>query len=61
MSPNFQFTACIELTDYTKETLYEAKVIHADRRSCQMHASMGFEAGWGKALDQMIEMIQNEM
>lgn len=54
----FMFTAMIELADHGPGTRYTATVIHADAQGCQKHAAMGFEAGWGAALDQMVAMIQ---
>lgn len=57
-TPNFQFTCVIELTEEGNQTRYRATVIHADRISCETHASMGFEAGWSKAFEQMIEAIE---
>jgi len=27
---------------------------HEDEADCQKHADMGFEVGWGKALDQLV-------
>ncbi|OYU43682.1 MAG: polyketide cyclase [Burkholderiales bacterium PBB4] len=58
----FRFTATIELadtdTDTDTGTRYTATVIHADEAGCKKHAAMGFEAGWGAALDQLVAMIQ---
>jgi uncharacterized protein YndB with AHSA1/START domain len=54
------FTAMIELADQGQGTRYIATVIHADEAGCKRHAEMGFEAGWGAALDQLVAMIQNE-
>jgi uncharacterized protein YndB with AHSA1/START domain len=58
----FMFTAAIELADHPTAsgmgTQYTATVKHADPAGCQRHADMGFEAGWGAALDQMVAMIQ---
>jgi uncharacterized protein YndB with AHSA1/START domain len=54
----FMFTAMIELADHAQGTRYTATVIHADEASCQRHAAMGFESGWGTALDQLIAMIK---
>jgi uncharacterized protein YndB with AHSA1/START domain len=54
----FMFTAMIELADHAQGTRYTATVIHADEVSCQRHAAMGFESGWGTALDQLIAMIK---
>jgi uncharacterized protein YndB with AHSA1/START domain len=58
----FMFTATIALDDHPVEsgmgTHYTATVRHADEGGCQRHATMGFEAGWGAALDQMVAMIK---
>ena len=54
----FMFTAMIELADVDKGTRYTATVIHADEAGCEKHAAMGFEGGWGTALDQLVAMIQ---
>ena len=55
---DFTFTARIELADADQGTRYTATVMHADEAGCQKHATMGFEAGWGAALDQLVAMIQ---
>jgi uncharacterized protein YndB with AHSA1/START domain len=55
---DFIFAAIIELKDLEDGTQYTATIRHADEISCQKHDGMGFEAGWGMALDQMIHMIQ---
>jgi hypothetical protein len=34
--------------------------MHADEAGCKKHAAMGFESGWGTALDQLIAMIQRD-
>jgi uncharacterized protein YndB with AHSA1/START domain len=54
----FMFTAMIELADEGQGTRYTATVIHADEAGCQKHAEMGFEAGWGAALDQLVAMLK---
>lgn len=54
----FMFTATIELADAGEGTRYTATVIHADEAGCQKHAAMGFEAGWGAALNQLVAMVQ---
>ena len=57
-APGFLFTAMIELADAGQGTRYTATVIHADEASCKKHAAMGFETGWGIALDQLVAMIK---
>ena len=55
---NFLFAAMIELADQGPGTRYTATVIHADEAGCKQHAEMGFEAGWGAALDQLVAMVK---
>jgi uncharacterized protein YndB with AHSA1/START domain len=54
---NFPFlmTAFIALEDSGKGTKYTAMVRHGDASSREAHEQMGFHAGWGKALDQLVE------
>lgn len=54
----FMFTAMIELADHAGGTRYTATVVHGDEAACQKHAAMGFEAGWGAALDQLVAMVK---
>lgn len=55
---DFLFTAMVELADAEQGTRYTATVIHADEAGCKQHATMGFEAGWGAALDQLVAMVK---
>lgn len=55
---DFKFTATIELADHPAGTRYTATVIHADEAGCKQHAAMGFEHGWGIALDQLVAMVR---
>ncbi len=55
---DFKFTAIIELADHAGGTRYTATVIHADEAGCSQHAAMGFEGGWGTALDQLVAMVK---
>lgn len=55
---SFMFTAMLELADEGPGTRYTATVIHADEAGCKTHAAMGFEGGWGTALDQLVAMIK---
>lgn len=54
----FMFTAMVEFADHADGTRYTATVIHADEAGCKQHAAMGFEAGWGAALDQLVAMVK---
>lgn len=38
-------------------THYRAIAIHADEDGCTRHAEMGFHAGWGAALDQLVALM----
>lgn len=55
---DFKFTAKVELADHGDGTRYSATVVHADEAACEQHAAMGFEQGWGAALDQLLAMIK---
>ena len=54
----FFFTATIALASHGSSTRYTATVLHADEAGCQQHAAMGFEDGWGKALEQLVEYVK---
>lgn len=54
----FLFSAMIELKTLANGTQYTATVIHADEAGCKQHAQMGFQEGWGKALDQLIDLTK---
>jgi uncharacterized protein YndB with AHSA1/START domain len=54
----FFFTGEISLAPENGGTRYEARVSHATRSDCDKHAAMGFEKGWGIALDQLVEFMQ---
>lgn len=55
----FMFTAKVEMAPHGDNgTRYRATVIHADEAGCQKHAAMGFEGGWGTALDQLVAMVK---
>lgn len=54
----FHFTAMIALAPSGKGTKYTATVIHGSEADAEKHRAMGFESGWGKALDQMVEYIK---
>ena len=56
----FPFTGIIELSPHGGGTKYVATVLHNSKKDRDTHAQMGFEAGWGAALDQMVAMIKGE-
>lgn len=55
----FHFTGIITLTPRDRGTLYQARVLHGTAEDCRKHAAMGFEEGWGKALDQLVEFVRS--
>ncbi len=54
----FLFTAVIALEPHVEGTRYTATGIHTDAESRKKHADMGFHAGWGKALDQLVALAK---
>ena len=53
----FHFTGRIEMIPDGTGTLYRATAIHADEDSAQKHSAMGFHAGWGVALEQLVALM----
>ena len=50
------FTAIILMEKHGEGTKYTAIVIHGNEADCKKHEEMGFHEGWGKALDQLVEL-----
>lgn len=59
-SVDFKFTAVVSLEPHSDGTKYSALAMHSDEQGCKQHAEMGFEEGWGKALDQLIAYMKNQ-
>jgi uncharacterized protein YndB with AHSA1/START domain len=56
---DFLFTAMILLEPHgAAGTKYTAIAIHQDEAGRKTHESMGFEEGWGKALDQLVALVK---
>jgi uncharacterized protein YndB with AHSA1/START domain len=51
------FTAFILLEAQGTGTRYTAIAMHPDELSQRRHAEMGFHEGWGKCLDQLVEVM----
>lgn len=51
----FAFTAELTFEAVGTTTRYSARAIHATREGAAAHEEMGFTAGWGTALDQLVE------
>jgi uncharacterized protein YndB with AHSA1/START domain len=60
-SQNPFMTAMVVLEDHGKGTKYSAYAFHKDNAVLKQHQTMGFEQGWGIALDQMVEMIKKKL
>ena len=52
------FTAVVTMEPEADGTRYTARAIHGTAEARQQHADMGFETGWGKALDQLVEVAR---
>jgi uncharacterized protein YndB with AHSA1/START domain len=55
---SFAMTAVITLEPHGKGTKYGAWVLHKDADARKQHEEMGFYAGWGKALDQLVALAK---
>jgi len=55
---SFLMTATLHFEAQGAGTRYRAHVLHADEAGRQQHEAMGFHAGWGKALEQLVEMAR---
>lgn len=55
----FRFTAAILLEPAGKGTKYTAIAIHRSEDDVKKHEEMGFHEGWGKALDQLVEVTKS--
>lgn len=54
----FHFVATILFNKTEKGTSYKAIVAHPDEESRKKHEAMGFQEGWGKAFDQLVELME---
>ena len=52
-------TAMILLEPSGKGTRYTAVAMHSSREGLESHAAMGFHQGWGKALEQLVELVKS--
>jgi uncharacterized protein YndB with AHSA1/START domain len=57
-SKNPFFTAIILLEPQGNGTKYTAIAIHRDEEVRKKHDEMGFQQGWGKALDQLVAAVK---
>ncbi len=56
VTEGFAFTAILEFDAVPGGTRYRATARHATPDDAATHAAMGFEAGWGAALDQLVAL-----
>lgn len=56
----FSMTAVISLEPHEQGTRYMALVMHSNQEDRAKHEKMGFEEGWGAALDQLVAMIKRQ-
>ena len=54
----FVFTAVIEMEPHGTGTKYTATVLHSNADGKAKHEAMGFEHGWGLALDQLVALVK---
>ena len=52
------FTAFLLLEPAGKGTRYTARVLHGTEADRKRHEDMGFEQGWGTALDQLVAVVK---
>ncbi|HRI02462.1 MAG TPA: SRPBCC family protein [Pyrinomonadaceae bacterium] len=53
------FTAMISIEPDGDGTKYTAVAIHRSKEDRKKHEDMGFEHGWGKALEQLVEYMKS--
>jgi uncharacterized protein YndB with AHSA1/START domain len=54
----FLMTAVISLSAEGAGTRYRALVVHGDESGREAHEKMGFHTGWGKALEQLVDVAK---
>jgi uncharacterized protein YndB with AHSA1/START domain len=54
----FHFVATILFNTAEKGNSYKAIIAHADVEGRKKHEAMGFQEGWGKAFDQLVELMK---
>lgn len=55
---SFFFTASIALEPLANGAKYTALVLHGEEKARKEHEAMGFQEGWGTALDQLVEVVK---
>ncbi len=57
-SANPFMTGIVEIIPEGNGTRYRATALHKDEETKKKHEEIGFHEGWGKALEQLVEVIQ---
>jgi uncharacterized protein YndB with AHSA1/START domain len=52
------FTGIVMMEAHERGTAYSAMAKHRDEAGRKTHADMGFEHGWGKALEQLVDYVK---
>lgn len=61
-NPGFMFVAIITFDPLPQGgTRYTAIARHWTQEACDNHAAMGFEPGWNKAFDQLVELCERKL
>lgn len=55
----FVFTATLLLEPHGSGTKYTAILMHRDEAGRDRHESLGFQAGWGEALEQLVAHVKS--
>jgi uncharacterized protein YndB with AHSA1/START domain len=55
----FLFTAIVKMEPHPSGSKYTAYVLHQTEAGCEQHKGMGFEQGWGAALDQLCAYMKS--
>jgi uncharacterized protein YndB with AHSA1/START domain len=55
----FVFTAVVEMEPHGTGTKYRATVMHSTVEGRATHEAMGFQQGWGAALDQLVALAKS--
>ena len=56
--PWLAFTAILSMEAEGRGTRYSARVLHKNAADSRKHDDMGFQEGWGTALDQLADVAQ---
>jgi len=58
VASDFPFTAIITMEPAGSGTRYRAVAVHGSPEVKDEHEKMGFQEGWGMALDQLVEVVK---